>query len=252
MSGKAHEAVTLLLMRADLANVKTILHGKAFGWSGDEIMGHLGGGTLPQGLYRTMVEAPDAASLAQVLSLPNHLLATTLREASRAARELLEMELSLDRSFYMATLRRAQELDQPYLADFVRFELDALNVATGVKLSATGFKGESDRFFLQGGRFIELFLFRRLADGELSALQELGDTYFRRLSEVRDMLSLERSLRCILLAKAHEEAKDVLGAGLAIDYVQHKEWEGDRIRLLARRAYYNLPAASIEQEVFCR
>jgi V/A-type H+-transporting ATPase subunit C len=162
------------------------------------------------------------------------------------------MEVSLDRSFYMATLRRAQELGQPYLADFVRFEVDVLNVATGVKLSATGFKGESDRFFLQGGRYVELFLFRRLSEGELSALHDLSDTYFRRLSEVRDMLTLEHSLRCILLAKAHEEAKDVLGAGLAIDYIRHKEWEGDRIRLLARRAYYNLPVASIEQEVFCQ
>jgi V/A-type H+-transporting ATPase subunit C len=252
VSGKAHEAVTLLLIGADLANVKTILRGKAFGWSGDEMMGHLGSGTLPQGLYNAMVEAPDAASLAQVLSLPNHLLAQALREASRAAHELIEMEVSLDRSFYMATLRRAKELHQPYLADFVRFMVDALNVATGVKLSTTEFKGEPDRFFLQGGRFIELFLFRRLADGDLSALQELGDTNFRRLSDARDMLSLERSLRCILLAKAHEEARDVLGAGLAIDYIHHKEWEGDRIRLLARRAYYNLPAASIEQDIFCR
>ena len=43
-----------------------------------------------------------------------------------------------------------------------------------------------------------------------------------------------------------------LGAGLAIDYIKHKEWEGERIRLLARRAYYNLPAASIEEDVFCR
>ncbi len=66
------------------------------------------------------------------------------------------------------------------------------------------------------------------------------------------MAGLERSLRCILLAKAKEEAKDVLGAGLAIDYIQHKGWEGGRIRLLARRAYYNLPAVSIEQDIFCQ
>jgi V/A-type H+-transporting ATPase subunit C len=252
VSGKAQEAMTLLLMGADLTNVKTILRGKAFGWSADEILGHLGGGTLPQGLYGAMVEAPDPGSLAQVLSLSNHLLATALREAFRASSELLEMELSLDRSFYMATLRRTQELDQPYLADFVRFEVDALNVTTGVKLSTVRFEGESDRFFLKGGRYVELSLFRRLANGELAALQDLSNTDFRQLSDVRDLPSLERRLRCILLAKAGEEAKDVLGAGLAIDYIQHKAWEGGRIRLLARRAYYNLPAASIEQDVFCQ
>jgi V/A-type H+-transporting ATPase subunit C len=58
-------------------------------------------------------------------------------------------------------------------------------------------------------------------------------------------------LRCIMLTKAREGAKDVLGAGLAIDYIQRKEWEAGRIRLLARRAYYDLSAALVEQEVFC-
>jgi V/A-type H+-transporting ATPase subunit C len=202
VSGKARETVTLLLMGADLTNIKTILRGKVLGWSADEITGHLGGGTLPRGLYSAMVEAPDAASLAQVVSLSNSMLAAALRDASRAARELPEAELLFDRSFHMTMLRRAQELGQPFLADFVRFEVDALNIETGVKVSTTGFEGESDRFFLQGGKYVELSLFRRLANGELSALQELSDTDFRPLSEVRDISALERSLRCILLARA--------------------------------------------------
>ena len=251
VSGKAQEAMTLLLMRTDLANVKTILRGKALGWSADEIKGHLGGGTLPQGLYSTMAEAPDAASLAQVISLSNHLLATALREASRAGHELSEMELSLDHSFYRAALGQAKGIDQPYLANFIRFEIDASNLSNSVKLFTTGFEGLPDRFFLKGGRSIDLSLFRRLAGGEMAALQELSGTEFGRLAEVRDLPAFERDLRCILLAKAREGAMDVLGAGLAIDYIQRKEWEGSRIRLLARRAYYNLPAASVEQEVFC-
>jgi len=251
VSGKASEAVTLLLMRADLANVKTILRGKALGWSVDEIKGHLGGGTLPQTLYSTMAETPDAASLAQVLALPNHLLATALREASRAGHGLLEMELSLDRSFYMAALRRVQELNQPYLTNFIRFEIDALNLATGVKLFSIGFEGESDRFFLHGGERVEISLFRRLVNGELAALQELSDTDFGGAAKARDLAAMERSLHCIVLAKARKGAKDVLGAGLVIDYIQRKEWEGSRIRFLARRAYYNLPPALVKQDLFC-
>ena len=173
VSGKARETVALLLMEADLANVKMILRGKALGWSAEKTMGYLGGGTLPEGLYSAMVEAPDAPSLAQVLSLPNHLLAKALREASRASHDLLEMELSLDRTFYKAAFRRTQELHEPLLADFIRFEVDALNVATGVKLSTAGYEGETDRYFLQGGRCVGLSLFRRLANGELAALREI-------------------------------------------------------------------------------
>ncbi len=251
VSGEAREAVSLLLMRADLSNVKTILRGKSAGWATDEIIGHLAGGTFPPGLSRALAEAADAASLAQILALLEHPLARILREASKESREPMELEASLDHGFYEEVLRRAGELDQPYLEDFVRFEIDALNLATGVKLFAIGFEGPSDRFFLKGGRRVDLPLFQRLAGGEVTALQELSDTDFGRVAEARDLAALERSLRCVLLAKAHAQSKDVLGPGLAIDYIRCKEWEGSRIRLLSRRAYYNLPPGSVEQEVFC-
>ncbi len=252
VSGEAREAINLLLIETDLANVKTILRGKSAGWTPDEIMGHLGGGTLPRGLYTVMVEAPDAASLAQVLALPSHLLARALREAFKAGHEELEIEVLLDRAFYTTILRRALELDQPYLANYISFEIDAANLSNSVKLFTVGFEGLSDRFFLKGGRRIELSLFRRLSGGELVALQELSGTDFGMVAEVRDLPALERGLGCALLAKAREGAKDVLGAGLAIDYVKQKEWEAARIRLLARRAYYNVPSSSIENEVFCQ
>ena len=63
---------------------------------------------------------------------------------------------------------------------------------------------------------------------------------------------MERVLGCIILAKAHEGAKDLLGAGMANDYILHKEWEAGRIRLLARRSLFGLPSSAVEQEVFCQ
>ena len=251
VSGEAREAVNLLLMQADLANVKTILRGKSAGWTADEIMGRLVGGTLPRGLYSAMIEAPDPASLAQVLALSNHMLARALREASKAGPDQLEAEVLLDQAFHAAVLRRARELNQPCLTNFIRFQIDASNLSTGVKLSAVGFEGLPERFFVKGGSLVGLSLFQRLAGGEVAALQELTDSDFGRVAETRDLATLERSLRCVLLAKARAQSKDVLGPGLAIDYIRCKEWETSRIRLLARRAYYNLPAASVEQEVFC-
>jgi V/A-type H+-transporting ATPase subunit C len=251
VSGEAREAVSLLLVRVDLANVKIILRGKKEKRPGEEIMGSLGGGTLPQGFYSAMVEAPDVASMAQVLSIPKHPLARSLREASLVDGELLDVEMALDRTFYAATLRRSRELDQPYLANFIGFEIDAVNLETAFKLFSMGTEGPSDLYFLKGGRIVDLALFQRLQTGEVSAMAELADTDFGGLAEVRDLSALERSLQCVVLAKAREGAKDVLGAGLAIDYIQRKEWEAGRIRLLARRAYYDLPASLVEQEVFC-
>ncbi len=252
VSGKARDAVSLLLMRTDLFDLKTILRGKALGWSIDKIRAQLVAGTLPSRLYDMMVEAADAASLAQLLSLSNPLLATVLREASRADHEFLETEAHIDHLFYKAALDRCRDLDQPYLTVFIRFEIDALNLATAVKLFTIGFEGEPHPFFLEGGITVKLLSFHRLAKGEFAALQELSDGPFRRAAEAKDLSSLEWSLRCILLAKARESAVDVLGAGLAIDYIQRKEWEGARVRLLARRAYFNLSPALVEKEIFCQ
>jgi len=251
VSGKTREAVRLLLLRADLADVKTILRGKLLGWSAEEIMGHLGGGTVPQGLYRAMAEASDALSLAQVLSLLDHPLAGVLREASKVSHEPPDLELSLDHSFYKDVLRLAEQLGHPSLVDFTRFEIDALNLAAGVKVFAIGVIQVPDRFFVRGGRRVGFPLFRRLTDGDMAALRELSDTDFARVAEARDLPALERGLRCTLLAKAREGAKDVLGPGLANDYIRRMEWEASRIRLLARRAHYYLPPASVEQEIFC-
>jgi V/A-type H+-transporting ATPase subunit C len=252
VSGKAREAVSLLLMRSDQANVKTILRGKQAGWAPEEIMGHLGAGTIPRAFYGLLVEAADAASLAQLFSLPEHPLARALRKAVSASGDPLEREIILDREYYTALLRLAQKLNQPFLADFMRFEVDALNLATGLKLSTLGFKGQSNRYFLQGGRRVGLPLFELLAAGEVDSLQVLGNTDFGRVAEAKDLATLERGLSCILLAKAHEGAKDMLGAGMANDYILHKEWEAGRIRLLARRAFFGLPPAAVEPEVFCQ
>lgn len=250
VAGEAREAVNLILMRSDLANVKTILRGKRAGWTAEEIMGHLGAGTIPRALYGLLVEAADAASLAQLLTL-HHPLARALREAVAASREPLEMEVALDRGFYTAMLRRSRELDQPYLANFIIFEIDALNLAAGLKLSTMGFKEQPQRFFLPGGRRVGFHLFELLAQGEVAALEELGNTDFGRVAEAQDLPSLERGLRCLLLAKAREGVKDALGAGLPNDYVLQKEWEAGRIRLLARRSFFGLPSSVVEPEVFC-
>jgi len=251
-SGRAREAVSLILMQTDLANLKTILRGKAAGWSTADLLGRLGSGTLSPDLLSTMAEAPDAASMAQVLSLRKHPLAGALRAALRAEHESLAMEVALDQAFFTATLRRAQELDQPYLTDFLRTEIDGLNLAAGVKLFNVGFEGQAMRFFLKGGRCVGIPLFQRLAQGETAALEELGQTDFDRAAEARDLVTLERHLRCILLVKAHEGVKDVLGAGLAVDYIRRKSWEAERIRLLGRRAYYGLSPVEMEKEIICQ
>jgi V/A-type H+-transporting ATPase subunit C len=252
VTGRTREAVQLVLLRTDLADLKTLLHSKAAGWWTEDILGRLGGGTFSPALLSTLAEAPNAASIAQLLALQKHPLAGTLRRALRSEHGPQAMDVALDHEFFSATLRRARELDQLYLVDFLRAEIDALNLSGGVKLFVVGFEGQPARFFLHGGRRVGFPLFQRLALGETAALEELVHTDFDRAAESRDLATLERHLRCTLLAKAHEGVKDVLGAGIAVDYIQRKMWEAGRIRLLSRRAYYNLSPEELEKEVICR
>jgi V/A-type H+/Na+-transporting ATPase subunit C len=252
VSGEAQEPVKLVLLRSDLKNIKLILRGKRTGKPSHEIAPLLGGGTLPRSIYEALAEAPDAAAMAQLLTFPGHPLARALREACATTREPIEMEIALDRTFYAAMLRRARELDQPYLSHFITAQIDVLNLATGLKLHEMGLQIRLDRAFLQGGKVIHLPLFERLAKGDVAALEELGDTDFKMVAEARELARIEHQLRCILLAEASAGAKDELGIGIVVDYVQKKEWEAARLRLLARRANYGLPASSVEQEVFCQ
>lgn len=252
VSGQAWEAVSLLFMRADLANLKTILRGQQAGWSTGEILGHLGAGTIPRALYGMMAAAADPASVAQLLALSGHPLALALREAVSGPPEPLEMEINLDRGFSLSLLRRAQELNQPLLADFLRFEIDASNLAAAFKLASLGFTGPAQRFFIPAGRLVPLRLFALLAQGEAAALAELGNTALAPVAEARDLPALERGLRCLLLARARQGVQDMLGPGLANDYILRKEWEAGRVRLLARRSFLGLPPGAIEQELFCQ
>ncbi len=249
-SGDAREVVRLLFLRADLANVKAILRAKATGRPAEEVRARLIGGTLPAAVLEALIEAPDAAAMAQALVVPGHPLARALRQAAAASGDPYEVELLLDRAFFADLVRRAGTIGGPFAAYF-RAEAEVTNLATAFKLAATGGAENPERFFLPGTQYVTLPLFLRIAGGDLAAVDELQATPLAPLAGVRSLAELEQRARCFLLERAHRAATDVLGPGLVLDYVRRKEWEGARVRLLARRAYYGLPPEAVEKEASC-
>lgn len=248
VSGNMREAVNLLLLQSDLINLKTILRGRAAGQSAEEIKSKLGSGTLAEALINALLQAPDAASMAQVLQLPTHPLAKALRNAAAGNPDPLALEVALDRDFYAYSLEKARRLREPALATYFALQVDALNLATAFKLHALGVGG-SEGYFVPGGGYVNGILFNRVAGGDFGAMESLSGTPLAPATSARTLGELERALRRVLLEKAAQGGKDTLGAGLALDYIRRKEWEGARIRLLARRAYFNLPADAVAKEV---
>jgi len=248
VTGNIREAVALLLLQSDLTNLKTILRGKAAGQSPEEIKSRLVGGTLPEVLINAMLQAPDAPSIAQVLQVPTNPLAKALRSAVVGSPDPLALEVSLDRQFYAYSLEKARALREPSLAAYFSLQVDTTNLSTALKLQAMGAQA-SEAYFVPGGSIVSQALFNRIASGDLAAMEALNGTPLAAASSARTLGDLERALRQILLEKARQGGKDALGAGLVLDYIRRKEWEGSRIRLLARRAYFNLPADAVAKEV---
>ncbi|WP_298628830.1 V-type ATPase subunit [uncultured Thermus sp.] len=247
VTGEAREAVRLLLLRNDLTNLQALLRAKATGKPFEEIA--LLPGTLKETFWRQAYEAQDAAGMAQVLSVPGHPLARALRAVLRETQDLSRVEALLAKRFFEDVAKASKALEEPALRDHLALEVDAENLRTAFKLQGQDVPVES--VFIRGGRFVDRVRFARLLEGDYAVLDELAGTPFAPLSGVRDLKELERRLRCVLLKEARKGASDPLGVGLVLAYVREREWEAMRLRLLARRAYFGLPRAQVEEEVVC-
>lgn len=246
-SGEAREAVRLLLLRNDLANLQAVLRAKATGRPFEEVA--LLPGTLREALWQQAHEAQDPASMAQVLSVPGHPLAQALRGAIRETQDLSRVEALLAKRFFENVAKASKGMEEAALRDYLALEVDAENLRTALKLQGQDVPAEA--LFIRGGRFVDRVRFARLLEGDYAVLDELAGTPFASLAGARDLKELERRLRCVLLKEAKKGSADPLGAGLVLAYVKEREWEAMRLRLLARRAYFGLPRSQVEEEVTC-
>lgn len=235
--GEAKEALSLLFLENDLTNLKAILRARGKG----EVA--FLPGTLKESLLRALLEAQDPQAMAQILSAAGHPLARALREAVRRGGDL---EATLDQLFFQDAVGAAQRLRDTTLQRYLALRIDALNLSRAFQSQG------KEAPFIPGGRHVDKVRFTRLLGGDYAVLDELAKTPLSGLSGVKTLAELERRLRCALLKVAKGGGSDPLGVGLALAYVKEREWEGQRIRLLARRAYFGLPKERVEEEVFCR
>lgn len=247
VSGEMKEGVRLLLFRNDLGNLQAILRAKATGRSFEEVL--FLPGTLREGLWQRIYEAPDVASMAQILSVPGHPLARALRATLRKTQDLSRVEALVGKNFFKEVVEVAKTLEWKPLQEYLALEVDAENLRTAFKLQGQNVPPED--VFVPGGRYVDRIRFARLQEGDLAALDELLGTPFAPLAGVKELRQLERRVRCVLLKEARKGLADVLGAGFVLAYVKEREWEAMRLRLLARRAYFGLPRAQVEEEVVC-
>lgn len=250
--GTPRDLIGMLLLRYDVANVKTIARGKHAGREAEDIRASLfPAGELKPVVLEEAAAASDMASAAQLLAFThNEIGGAFLRGARRYQNDndLYALELALDKAYYKAVQARAEQAGAP--ADLKRHlqrEVDATNLLTALKLRG---RGVDHDLFVPGGKEISLATFDALMlDSEGSALQSLANTSFDAVVGTNDLNEAETAVREVMDRSARRLAADPLGIGVVVDFLRRKEAEAARIRLLARGKFYGVPRATLEKEL---
>lgn len=245
--------IELMLLRYDLANLKTIARARHAGRDGGEVQSAMfPAGQLKPAVLETAATAPDMAAAAQVLSTTK----TPLRSAfSRAAAryqsdgDLYALEVALDRAYYKVLFDELRRVDAPQaLVRHFRREVDATNLRTALKLRGRG-PLDAD-LFVPGGKEIDRQLVETIAaDGSPGSLQPLGDTSFAAVADTTTLSEAESAIRAVLDRSARRLAADPLDIGVVLNFLRRKEEEAARLRLIARGKFYQVPRDQLEKEL---
>ena len=244
--------VGLMLLRYDLANIKAIARAKHAGRGVDATQAALfPAGKLKPAVLDALAGAPDMAAVGQaLLSTGTPLRSAFVRAAAnyQSDGDLYALEVALDRAYYRSVFTVLKRVAAP--AGFVRHlrrEVDATNLRTALKLRG---QGVSDELFVGGGREITRTLFDSVVNDESSGgLQVLAGTSFGAVGEVDSLSEAESKIRDIVKQSARRIAANPRDIGVIASYLQAKEEEISRVRLLARGKYYGVDRRDLEKEL---
>jgi V/A-type H+/Na+-transporting ATPase subunit C len=259
--GDAHTLLSVLLLRFDAANLKSIarlFHARAgaTGEGGGDAGATLSAAILPAGqldaaTLERMALAADLPNASQVLLLRGHPLARAFRRAVTAyaaSGDLLELELAIDLGYHATARELVAEVDVPDAFErFVRLDADATNLRTALKLRGRGL--ESARFFVDGGRVISRDAFLEIAAAPPGAALPPLRPPFDVVGENADLTGVETAVRGIVERVSRSLTHDPLDIGLATHYLFAKEREAALLRLVARGTYYGVPGDTLRREL---
>jgi V/A-type H+-transporting ATPase subunit C len=258
--GRARDLISLVLLRWDLANLRVIVRGKHSGRPTDEIVQTLlPAGNLSNVVLKEMAGYPDISALAGTLESLDHPLAGPLAQGVAAfakTKDVLELEMHLDRGYAEFVMQRAKRLgaDAAGLGEIFSAEIDASNVKTALKLAASDGLSEERRlqFFIPGGAGINDRLFAALssAQTQTAAWDRLRAYRFPIKELPQDLVAFERELDGrIGKALAARYRGDPLGVDIVLGYLAMKSAEVSNLRMIARGKFLGLPREAVRKEM---
>jgi V/A-type H+-transporting ATPase subunit C len=264
--GDPRESVGMLLGYWDVYNIKTILRGKQFLLSPDEIVRSL----IPAGNYDEpalweLARQPSLRAVAELLLTWRSPHAAPLMEALRVyhePRDFYLLELGLDRSYFTGPGRMPS--DQPSmesLRTFLSFLVDKTNLMTALKTAEERLiLAGRERYFLPGGSSLSYPVFILIQEaggtgGLAGALAKARSTRFgAALADLGEppqgigLLALVegRLDRAVLQRARRIRRSDPLGLGAVLSFLWDKIHELMNLRLILRGRLVNLPGPALQ------
>lgn len=261
--GHLRELIATYLHRWDIYNLKTVLRGKLTSTPIDEISEILiPAGSLKGEFFNQLIQTSSWEELIELLRqqkviyVDEELLRTAISSGKLAA-----LEDNLDKDYYELLLHSIKKtaMSEKRFSDFVRREIDIVNLKTLVKLKSEGSSGEAlSQYFVRGGRELKIDRLTKMAasEGMKDVLEELRQTTYAEYIRAEidqydkdgDVSSLLRALDRALLEVAEKFSHVYPLSVLPIlDYLLRKKTEVDNIRIIARGKESNIDIEKIRE-----
>lgn len=248
--GDLRQMLGRYLSRWDIWNIKTVLRGKFYGASVEEIQEDIvAAGGLSEEYVNTLIAMETVEEILKELknkeglAIPDEVVA----EYS-SSKTLAPLEDYLDKVYYQDVLgcikcsNRAERL----LKQFLRKEVDVTNLMTLMKLKNEGITPDRpERYFIEGGEELEVKVLVGLSRAETMDQMVSELTKYSFYAEIKDALeelkqsgsltAVSLSLQRRLLRQS-EKFSHIYPLSILpiIDYMLRKKQEVDNIRIIAR------------------
>lgn len=261
-SGELKDMVASYLARWDEWNVKTILRGRYYGATAEEILEDLvPAGRLDEEYLRSLIsmetipEILDAVSKKGGATIPSE-----IRAAYEETGALEPLEEYFDKIYFsrlLESIRGKRRPEKLFLA-FIQKEIDINNLRTLLKLKREGIPLERIRtYFIEGGKELKIDDLVRLAGVE--SFEQMVDelsfySFYEGIKESLEIAKHTDSLTKVMLALQKHLAKEAekfshqfpLSILPILDYMIRKKVEVDNIRIIARGKESGLDADVIK------
>lgn len=248
--GDLREMLERYLMRWDVWNIKTVLRGKYYGASTEEIQEDIvAAGKFSEDYINLLISMETVEDVLKELKskeglvIPDEIVAEYTE-----SKTLAPLEDYLDKIYYDEVLAcvKCRDKAERLFKQFLQKEVDVTNLMTLLKLKKEGLTPEKpEKYFIEGGEELDVKTLVGLSKAESmdQLVSELAKySYYAEVKEALDDFKQTGSLSAVSLAmqrkllRSSEKFSHIYPMSVLpiLDYMLRKKQEVDNIRIIAR------------------